>query len=103
MYSLSIFDKLGEDKIRIYINGTTRSKVYFMRGRDGRVVWSSKVADTPQKFQSGNHYQKKNKDGDAARAVAEAFGVSLGDGTGDKEWDILMEAAKNGVSVEPQE
>lgn len=86
---------------RLYINGTTRSAVYFARSKtDGRVVWSSKAHDTPAKFRTGDHYGKCRKDGDAAEIVAEAFGVEIGEGTGEEEWSRLVAIARGGLIVE---
>lgn len=83
--------------IRIYIQGTTRQSIYFKRAADGRLVWSSKANDTPHKFQTGDHYGKIRKDREAALAVADAFNIKLGDGTGEAEWNRLLQIASTGI------
>ena len=101
MYSLKTWiNPRDPSDARVYINGTTRQSVYFTRGRDGRVTWSSKANDTPHRFQTGDHYGKIRKDGDAASTVADAFGIKLGDGTGDAEWNRLLQIAADGIMVE---
>lgn len=86
-----------ENDVRLYVNGTTRSAVYLKRSRtDGRLVWSSKANDTPPKFRTGDHYGKVGKDGDAARMVAEALGLRLGE----DDWTQAVAVAESGLQVE---
>lgn len=100
-YSLKAWTNPRDEKnVRLYINGTTRSAVYFVKNKNGKAVWSSKANDTPPKFRTGDHYGKVRKDGDAAHKVAEAFGVTLGEKGGGADWDRLLECAASGMIVE---
>lgn len=101
MYWLSIWQKPNTDEIRLYINGTTRKSVYLKQSSDGKVQWSSKSNDTPAKFQTGNHYEKIRKDGEAAKAVAEAFGIKLGSASSQEDWDRALKMAQDGIQAEP--
>lgn len=98
-YSLKLWQKPGSDDIRLYINGTPRQALYLKQksGSAGQIVWSSKANDTPHKFQTGDHYGKIRKDGDAADEVMKAFGLEY---KKDGEWERALEIAKGGISVE---
>lgn len=99
MYSLNIWTKPDSDETRIYINGTYRKGVYFKMSKFGKLVWSSKANDTPSKYRTGNHYGKVNKDRAAAREVAEAYGVTLGDESTVEDWERLLQIAQDGVQI----
>ena len=103
MLSLNLWRKPNSDQIRLYINGTTRRGVYIVEGKDGTAVWSSKANDTPHRFQTGDHYGKVRKDGDAARMVAAAYGVTLGKDGDPDGWTRLLAAAEQGLEVEEPE
>lgn len=96
-YSLNIWTNPSNDAdVRLYINGTSRQQVWFKADKDGKMIWSSKANATPHKFQTGNHYQKVRKDGDAAHEVAEAYGWTLGE----TDFAVAMQVAKDGIQVE---
>lgn len=101
MYSLRVWtNPRNPADIRVYIGGTTRQSVYFKREPDGRVVWSSKTHDTDPKYRTGDHYGKVRKDGAAAREVADAFSINLGDATtGEAEWSRILQIAADGIQV----
>jgi hypothetical protein len=102
-YSLKIWIKPDSDEIRLYINGTTRQSVYFKLSAAGHVVWSSKANDTPHKYQTGDHYGKVRKDGEAASMVAEAYSLTLGNGSSREDWDRIVQIARDGIQVEPEQ
>lgn len=102
-FSLKIWINPRNGSERLYLNGTTRKSVYFKCAEDGRVVWSSKANDTPHKFQTGDHYGKIRKDREAATSAAEAFGVALGEGSGEQEWSALRAIAERGLIIEAAE
>lgn len=95
-----INDKTGlepqEARLRIYINGTPRKKVYFVAGKDGDLRWSSKTNDTPAKFRTGGHYGKIRKDADAAEEVAAAYGWTLGE----TPFAVALQVARDGIEVD---
>ena len=95
-FSLKLWTKPGSDEVRIYIQGTSRDTIYFAQKSNGKLTWSSKANDTPYKFQTGNHYGKVNKDGEAADRVAQAYGLELGE----SEFEAAVEIAKSGLEVE---
>ncbi len=103
-YSLTLWTHPTSGQIRLYVNGTTRSGVYLMRSpTTGRVVWSSKTADTPPKFRKGDHYGKVNKDSAAANDVAAMFGIVLGDASladADAIWERACGLARDGIQLE---
>lgn len=95
-YSLSPWTHPTTGEQRLYVNGTTRKAVYLAAAKsDGRLIWSSKVQDTPTKFRSGDHWGKVNKDRDAAYAVAEALGLRLGE----QDWALAVQTAATGLQV----
>lgn len=104
-YSLRIWTNPGNPAdIRIYIDGTTRTSVYFTRSDfDGRLVWSSNAIDASLRRRTGDYYTKKRKDGEAAARVADAFGVKLGTGTGEAEWDRLLQIVADGIQLAPKD
>lgn len=81
-YSMTIWNHPSDGSERIYLNGSTRQSIYIKpRAGDGVAVWSSRANDTPHRFQTGDHYGKVRKDREAARAIAEGFGIELGKST----------------------
>lgn len=68
-----------DNSIRAYINDPRRKTVYFCADANGKTTWSSKAADTPHKFQTGDHYGKVRKDQDAAHEFAKENGIVLGE------------------------
>jgi hypothetical protein len=104
MYSLNAWTNPRDAAdVRVYLGGTTRDKIYLKLAADGRVIWSSKTNDTPSKFRTGDHYGKVKKDGAAVRAVAAAFSIPLGDGSGRDDWARVLQLAADGIQIGPRE
>ena len=102
VYSLNLFTT-NNGQERLYINGTTRSKIYFMAADDGQhATWSSKTADTPRKYQTGDHYGKLGKDTEAVHEVAAAYGVKIGSKGDADAWPRLRSFAVDGIQVPPR-
>ena len=94
-YSLSIWKKPNSDEVRLYIKGTNRSSVYFVKGAEGDLRWSSRDNGLPRKYQTGNHYVKARKDYEAALTVAGAYGWTMGE----TDFDTALAIALDGIQV----
>lgn len=95
-YSLKIWTRPGTDENRLYIGGTSRQSLYFCRGKEGDLRWSSKANDTPHRFQTGDHHGKIRKDQTAAEDVAAAFGWTLAE----TPFEVALQVARDGIAVE---
>lgn len=102
-YTMKVWNHPTTGEVRLYVNGTTRQSVYLREHKfaAGRVSWGSKAADTPHKFQTGNHYQKVDKDADAAHEVAQAYGAVLGEDGPAEGWAQLVNLANRGIEIDP--
>lgn len=96
MYTLSIFNKT--DQPRLYINGTTRSKLYAVQGETGCVKLRSAAMDEaarlPYTKQKKTLQARKQKDLDALTEFADAIELDREDPA---EWDRLWKLAEAGV------